>query len=81
MLEVAAFLHDQLKLEASAEKSKVSKASDGAVFLGYRICTVSDGRVKRVRFQGRYTRKRSATSRIRLVVPHDRMERFNRRKG
>ncbi len=78
---VAAFLRDQLKLEASAEKSKVSKASDGTVFLGYGICTVSGGRVKRVRFQGRYTLTRSATSRIRLVVPHDRVVRFNRRKG
>jgi group II intron reverse transcriptase/maturase len=81
MQQVATFLRDRLKLEASAEKSKVSKASDGAVFLGYRICTVSGGRVKRVRFQGRYTRTRSATSRIRLVVPHDRLVRFNRRKG
>ncbi|MGO8672362.1 MAG: reverse transcriptase domain-containing protein [Capsulimonadaceae bacterium] len=81
MQEVAAFLRGQLRLEASAEKSKVSKASDGTVFLGYRICTVSGGLVKRVRFQGRYTYTRSATSRIRLVVPHDRVVRFNRRKG
>jgi hypothetical protein len=44
MNQVACFLRDRLKLEASAEKSKVSKASDGAVFLGYRICTVSGGR-------------------------------------
>ena len=81
MEQVAAFLRDRLKLEASAEKSKVSKASDGTVFLGYCVCTVSGGRVKRVRFQGRYTRTRSATSRIHLVVPHDRLVRFNRRKG
>jgi RNA-directed DNA polymerase len=81
MRQVAAFLHDQLKLEASAEKSKVSKASDGAVFLGYCVCTVNGGRIKRVRFQGRYTHARNGTSRIRLVVPHDRLVRFNRRKG
>jgi len=81
MQQVAAFLRDRLKLEASAEKSKVSKAPDGAVFLGYHVRTVSGGRVKRVRFQGRYTRTRSATSRIHLVVPHDRLVRFNRRKG
>jgi RNA-directed DNA polymerase len=81
MQQVAAFLHDRLKLEASTEKSKVSKASDGTLFLGYRVCTVSGGRVKRVCFQGRYTHTRNGTSRIRLVVPHDRVVRFNRRKG
>jgi RNA-directed DNA polymerase len=81
MREVAGFLRDQLKLEASAEKSKVSKASDGAVFLGHHVRTVNVGRVKRVRFQGRYTHTRGYTSRIRLVVPHDRLVRFNRRKG
>jgi len=81
MRQVAAFLRDRLRLEASAEKSKVSKASDGTVFLGYRVCTVSGGRVKRVQFQGRHTLTRSATSRIHLVVPHDRLVRFNRRKG
>src|SRR5260370_40726126 len=41
MRQVVAFLHDQLKLEASAEKSKVSKASEGAVFLGHRIVTLN----------------------------------------
>jgi len=81
MQQVTEFLRDQLKLEASAEKSKVSKASDGAVFLGYHVRTVNVARVKRVRFQGRYTRTRGHTSRIRLVVPNDRVVRFNRRKG
>jgi len=81
MREIAAFLRDQLKLETSAEKSKVSKASDGAVFLGYRICTMNLRRVLRVRFQGRYTYTRGYTSLIRLFVPHDRLVRFNRRRG
>jgi RNA-directed DNA polymerase len=81
MREIAVFLRDQLKLETSAEKSKVSKASDGAVFLGHRIRTVNLGRVLRVRFQGRYTHTRGYTSLIRLFVPHDRLVRFNRRKG
>ena len=81
MRQVAEFLRDRLKLEASAEKSKVSKASDGAVFLGHRICTVKIGRILRVRFKGRYTLTRGYTSCIRLVVPHDRLVRFNRRKG
>jgi RNA-directed DNA polymerase len=81
MREIATFLRDQLKLKTSAEKSKVSKASDGAVFLGHRICTVKLGRVLRVRFQGRYTHTRGYTSLIRLFVPHERLVRFNRRRG
>jgi len=81
MQEVARFLRDRLALSISPEKSKVSKASDGAVFLGYRVCTVRGGRTKRVRFQGRYTLTRTAADRIPLVVPHDRLVRFNRRKG
>ena len=81
MQQVTEFLRDRLKLEASAEKSKVSNASEGAVFLGHRICTVKLGRILRVRFQGRYTHTRGYTSLIRLFVPHDRLVRFNRRKG
>jgi RNA-directed DNA polymerase len=61
MREIATFLRDQLRLETSAEKSKVSKASDGAVFLGHHICTVKLGRILRVRFQGRYTHTRGYT--------------------
>jgi Type II intron maturase len=81
MRDIATFLRDQLKLETSAEKSKVSKASDGAVFLGHCICTVKLGRVLRVRFQSRYTHTRGYTSLIRLFIPHDRLVRFNRRRG
>ena len=37
MQEVTDFLRHHLRLEASPEKSKVSKASDGTVFLGYTV--------------------------------------------
>src|SRR5579863_879059 len=58
--------------------SLISRISAGT----YRhVRTVNVARIKRVRFQGRYTLTRGHTSRIRLVVPHDRVVRFNRRKG
>ena len=43
MQEVTDFLRHQLRLEASPEKSKVSKATDGTVFLGYTVQTVTTG--------------------------------------
>ena len=70
--EVTTFLREHLALTASPEKSKVSKASEGTVFLGYHVCTVSGGRTTRVRFQGRYTRARAASDRIHLLVPPER---------
>jgi group II intron reverse transcriptase/maturase len=81
MQEVTTFLHEHLALTASPEKSKVSKASEGTVFLGYHICTVNGGPTNRVRFKGRYTRARVASDRIHLLVPHERLVQFNRRKG
>jgi RNA-directed DNA polymerase len=38
---VTDFLRHHPRLEASPEKSKVSKASNGTVFLGYTVQTVS----------------------------------------
>lgn len=81
MQEVTTFLRAHLALTASPEKSKVSKASDGTVFLGYRVGTVSGGRTKRVQAKGRYTRARAASDRLHLLVSHERLVRFNRRKG
>ena len=81
MREVAEFLRDRLHLEASAEKSKVSKASDGTVFLGYRVETVTGSRVRRTKLGRRKVRSRDPGDRIHLRVPHDRLVRFNQRKG
>ena len=39
MEEVRVFLAEHLKLTVSDEKSGISKASDGASFLGYEVCT------------------------------------------
>lgn len=81
MQEVTGFLRTCLALEASPEKSKVSKASDGTVFLGYEVRTHTGNKVRRVRLGRRHTRSRNPSDLIRLHVPRDRLVRFNRRHG
>ena len=80
MRQVREYLHATLALEASPEKSKVSSAADGTVFLGYEIKTVSPGKVQRVHRPGRRTSlARCASDIVHLLVPSDRLVRFNRR--
>ena len=81
MWEVMEFLRTSLNLEASPEKSKVSKASDGTVFLGYEVRTDTGDRVRRTRLGRRATRSRDPGDRIHLRVPRDRLVRFNQRRG
>ena len=81
MKEVSDFLRYQLRLEASPEKSKVSKASKGTVFLGYTVITVTGNRVRRTKLGRRVVRSRDVADRVHLRVPHDRLVRFNQRKG
>jgi group II intron reverse transcriptase/maturase len=75
------FLHTNLRLAASSEKSKLSKASDGTLFLGYTVKTYSGNRVQRIKAQQWVVRKRDASDRIQLRVPHDRIVKFNQRQG
>jgi RNA-directed DNA polymerase len=80
MRQVTEYLRTTLRLEASPEKSKVSYAADGTVFLGYEVKSVSGGRVQRVQRPGRRTTlARCASDRVHLLVPKDRLVRFNRR--
>jgi RNA-directed DNA polymerase len=81
MTEVTEYLRSSLALDASPEKSKVSKASKGTVFLGYVVRTINGNRVMRKRIGQRYYRSRDPGDRIHLRVPHERIVRFNRRNG
>ncbi len=81
MREVTEFLRHHLRLDASTEKSKVSKASDGTVFLGYVVKTITGNRRRRTRLGRRVTLSRDPGDRIHLRIPHDRLVRFNQRKG
>ncbi|WP_417262884.1 reverse transcriptase domain-containing protein [Celeribacter sp.] len=82
MEEVKCFLLDTLKLTASPEKSKVCKATDGTMFLGYTVKTVVGGRVTRSKTKwGNSVPKRANRDRIRLLVPREKVLAFAARKG
>jgi RNA-directed DNA polymerase len=78
---VTEFLRHQLNLEASPEKSRVSKASEGTVFLGYTVRTITGSRVRRTKLGRRVVRSRDPADRIQLRIPHEKIVRFNQRKG
>ena len=81
MDEVRVFLTDTLKLEMSAEKSGIRKATDGARFLGYEVCTSTNRNPHKAIFDGRPTLRRGLADRLRLRVPRDRVVRFVNDKG
>lgn len=81
MSEVRQFLTDQLKLVVSDEKSGIRKASDGARFLGYDICTHTNRNAHKASFAGRPTVRRGLADRLQLHVPRDRVVRFVNSKG
>ncbi|WP_226896322.1 reverse transcriptase/maturase family protein [Polymorphobacter sp. PAMC 29334] len=81
MDEVRVFLADTLKLEISAEKSGIRKATDGARFLGYQVCTSTNRNPHKAIFSGRPTLRRGLADRLRLRVPRDRVVRFVNDKG
>lgn len=78
--EVTEFFYTSLALQASSDKSKASKASKGAVFLGYMVRTITWNRVIRKRICKRYYYSRDPSDRINLHVPRDRLVRLNQRK-
>lgn len=81
MMEVRHFLADHLKLAVSDEKSSIRKASDGARFLGYEICTNTNRNARRATFAGRSVVRRGLGDRLQLRVPRDRVVRFIHSKG
>lgn len=82
MGEVEVFLAEHLHLPISAEKSRVCKASDGARFLGYEVCTDSPKRrVMATLGGGRRAIQRTSADRLQLTVPRDRVAKVCRDKG
>lgn len=82
MQEIKYYLQEELQLEASEEKSKISKASTGTIFLGYKVKTVSGSPIRKYRREGeRASTRRYASDRINLLVPKERIVRFNRDKN
>jgi group II intron reverse transcriptase/maturase len=76
MADVGKFLTERLELTVSTEKSGIRKASDGARFLGYEICTNTNRNAHRASFGGRRVVRRGLADRLQLRVPRDRVVRF-----
>jgi RNA-directed DNA polymerase len=77
MEKVTAFLKTSLSLDASPEKSGIHKATDGSVFLGYRVYTFNNPKVHTYRREGeRPVRRRTATDVIQLRAPRDKLVKF-----
>lgn len=76
MATVRAFLSDSLCLEASEEKSRIAKASDGVRFLGYDVHTHTQRRTGKVVRDGRVFRPRMPSDIMQLSVPWDKVAQF-----
>ncbi len=81
MANVRTFLADRLNLEASEEKSKIAKASDGVRFLGYDVRTFNQRRTHRVRRNGRTFKPRISADLVQLSLPWDKVAQFCAAKG
>lgn len=75
------FIGKELRLEASPEKTRISKASDGIEFLGYSIRVTRSGLTKRVVVGGTPTTQRTLGGTIQLRVPAYKANEFCRKKG
>lgn len=76
MATVRAFLSKNLRLEASEEKSRIAKASDGVRFLGYDVHTHTQRRTGKVVRDGRVFRPRMPSDIMQLSVPWDKVAQF-----
>lgn len=76
MTEVRTFLATGLKLEMSAEKSKIVKATDGARFLGYDVVAYTTPRTLKMTRNGRAYKARSPSGIIQLHLPWEKVAKF-----
>ena len=81
MAAVRTFLAMHLKLEMSAEKSRIVKASDGGRFLGYDVQTYTAKRKLTMTRNGRRYSVRPPSDVLQLQVPWEKVERFCLAKG
>jgi len=69
MAQVKELIQKHLNLEIAAEKSRISHAKEGTIFLGYEVLTISSGKLVRARRRGRVTLCRAVNARVRLRIP------------
>lgn len=80
MLDVSHWLTENLKLQVSSEKSGIVKASEGAIFLGYKLKTYSNGRDKRTVIRGRAVTRRGYRDQMQLHIPREKLVKFAERR-
>lgn len=83
--EIHTFLHTNLKLAISEEKSGIHHAKEGTSFLGYVVQNSTSEKIVKVHSPG-FTRvgaatRRTVKERLHLRIPHKTMSEFCQRKG
>jgi group II intron reverse transcriptase/maturase len=80
MDKVCSFLKEQLRLDASGEKSGIANAADGTTFLGYTVKTHNSDRTIRVKAGGRTVSRRDSARVIQFHAPHAKLEAFTEKQ-
>lgn len=81
MAEAKEFIQTTLELTVAEEKSRITQAEQGAIFLGYWVGTYSGQRTIRMRRGRRHTTFKGLSERFQLHVPEERVQRFANAKG
>src|SRR5262245_64498885 len=81
MEQVKTFLTQRLNLPISEEKSGITHAREGMIFLGYEIRTYASRKVIKIKIGERHTRKRTVNQKMDLYVPEERVKKFCQTRG
>jgi RNA-directed DNA polymerase len=81
MRQMEKFLMDELHLETAPDKSRITHATDGTIFLGYEVITITTDKIVNVKRGKIHTPCRTVAQRLRLRIPEDKLVRFCREKG
>lgn len=81
--EIGEFLHKELKLTLSEEKTKITHSSENVRFLGYDVCVRRSQEVKGHKMKsGKWRKARTLHLKVALTVPHrEKIEHFMFAKG
>jgi len=81
--EITNFLKENLKLEVAPNKTGIKQSTnEGTIFLGYYVHKSKNRRVSRMRTKGgKFGKRRTGASKIRLSVPVEKMRNFAKSYG
>jgi group II intron reverse transcriptase/maturase len=82
MAQVKEFIEKDLHLRIAENKSKITHATEGTIFLGYEVISRTTNKLRRVKSpNGIYTLKRSVVERMTLRIPEEKLLKFCHAKG